>query len=978
MELVHPDDRELMHRDLENAALSREAYRREVRTLDRHGQIRWLEAHGHVAIDSRGEPYAMLGLAIDISERKTAEQELAASEQRFRTLIDAQLIGIGTWSIGGLMDTANDALLNMLGITRADFASRPLSWMDITAPGYETVDAEALRQVKMTGRCEPFEKEYVRADGTRFPVLIAISLFPTDPGKGVSYVIDLSAQKRRTEAKFRRLFESNIFGMAIVGSDGRFVEANDSFLTLVGHTREDLDRGELTRNALLSSQYREREEAALEELEQTGTCSPYEKEIVRADGERVPVLAAAAELRGERHEHIELIIDLTDQKRMQRSLREAEERFRVAASSASDLIYEWDIHSGTMRWYGDVERHLGYAEGEFPRTFDGWKNVIHPDDRKNVMEAIDRHLLTRAPFQEEYRVLKRDGSIAYWSDRAALLYDSSGDPWRWIGVSSNVTAIRIGALALAESEDRFRKLTERVRVIPWEADARNGQFTYVGPQAADILGFPIERWYEPTFWPEHIYVDDREWAVSYCVDRSKILDDYEFEYRMTTADGRVVWLHDIVNVVREDGVPRYLRGFMIDIDDRKKADEERQAALVRETHARRQAEDASRAKDEFLATVSHELRTPLTSILGWSQMLRGGAASTPEVQQRAFAAIERNARAQAQLIDDILDVARIVTGKLRLDVRPIDLEPLIQSAIDSVRPGADAKGIRISTGIERPLPLMQGDPDRLQQILWNLLSNAIKFNGAEGSVTLHISKEHEQLCIKVVDTGSGISEEFLPHVFERFRQADGTSRRSHAGLGLGLSIVRHLVQMHGGSVHAESDGVGQGSTFTVTLPLLVPEGMIAAPATPARRSVESAPFDILRVQNLSNLKILVVDDEADVRQLLTIMLERIGARVAAARSSEEAIEFLQGTPFDLLISDIGMPGEDGYGMIERIRKSGTAWAGIPAIALTAYARQEDRERALSSGFQEHLSKPVNLMALMEAIGRVAGPVATKS
>lgn len=978
MSLVHPDDRASMQQDIEDAALSRKPYRREVRTLDRAGQIRWLEAHGHVAVNRDGEPYAMLGLAIDISERKTAESDLAAVQQRFSTLIDAQLLGIGTWSADGRMETANDTLLSMLGMTRAEFEQRTLSWMDITAPGYETIDSEALRQVRTVGRCEPFEKEYVRVDGTRFPVLIAISLFPTDPGKGVSYVIDLSAQKQRTEAKFRRLFESNIFGMSIIGSDGRLVEANDSFLALAGHSRESLDRGQLTRKLLLSPQYEEREEVALEELRLQGTCSPYEKEIINARGERVPVLAAAAELQGERAEHIELIIDLTEQKRMQRSLREAEERFRVAASSASDLIYEWDISAGTMRWYGDVERHLGYDEGQFLHTFEGWQKVIHAEDRKRVVEAIDRHLLTRAPFQEEYRVVKKDGAVAYWSDRAALLYGSNGEPWRWIGVSSNVTALRIGALALAESEDRFRKLTERVRVIPWEADARTGQFTYVGPQSADILGFPIERWYEPNFWPEHIHHEDRQWAVSYCIDRSKILDDYEFEYRMLAADGRVVWLYDIVNVVREDGEPRFLRGFMIDIDDRKKADEEREAALIRERQARHEAEDASRAKDEFLATVSHELRTPLTSILGWSQMLRGGAASTPEVQQRAFAAIERNARAQAQLIDDILDVARIVTGKIRLDVRPIDLEPLIQSAIDSVRPGADAKGVRISTEIQRPLPLVQGDPDRLQQVLWNLLSNAIKFTGAEGSVSLLISKESEELCMKVIDTGSGISEAFLPHVFEPFRQADGTSRRSHAGLGLGLSIVRHLVQMHGGRVLAESAGEGHGSTFSVTIPLLLPEGKIAVPVSSPRRHLESSSFDILKVRSLDDMRILVVDDEADVRQLLTIMLERAGARVAAARSSDEAIEFLEGTPFDLLISDIGMPGEDGYGLIARIRESGAPFVDIPAIALTAYARLEDRERALMSGFNEHLSKPVDLVALLASIGRVTRRVATKS
>lgn len=978
MQLVHPDDRRGLEQDVDHAIRSRKPYRRDLRIVDPEGRTRWIEAHGHVVLDGEGQPYAMVGLAVDISERKATEEELAASEERFRTFIDAEILGIGTWASNGRMETANDTLLNMLGVSREAFERTDMSWMDITPRGYEQVDAEALRQVAQHGRCEPYEKEYVRADGTRFPVLIALSRFPNDPEKGISYAIDLSAQKRRTEAKFRRLFEANIFGMAIVHKEGRVMEANDSFLALVGRPREELERGQLTRSSFISERYQERNDAALRELEQTGTSSPYEKELVRPGGDTVPVLAAAAALEGDPSEYIELVIDLTEQKQAQRSLREAEERFRVAASSASDLIYEWEIPTGVMRWYGDVERQLGYGENEFPQTFEGWTGIIHPEDRKRVLEAVDRHLFTRAPFQEEYRVLRKDGAVAYWSDRAALLYDSNGRPWRWIGVSSNVTGLRLGALALAESEDRFRKLTERVRVIPWEADARTGQFTYVGPQAADTLGYPIEHWYTSDFWPEHIHNADRQWAVEFCIEQSKAVDDYEFEYRMIAADGRVVWLYDIVNVVRDADGPRIIRGFMIDITDRKKAEEERQQALLREQQARRHAEEASRAKDEFLATVSHELRTPLTSILGWSQMLRTGGASSAETQQRAFAAIERNALAQAQLIDDILDVARIVTGKLRLDLRPLDIEPLIQSAVESVRPGAQAKGIEIILDIQRPMSLVQGDPDRLQQVLWNLLSNAIKFTAAGGTVTLRVSRENEQLCTRVIDTGAGISDDFLPHVFEPFRQADGTSRRAHGGLGLGLSIVRHLVTMHGGKVDAQSEGEGRGSTFSFTLPLLSTEPMMTPARILPRKAAPKPSAFMIDPSSFAGLRVLVVDDEADVRQLLSIVLARGGATVETATSSADAIEHLDRSEFDLMISDIGMPGEDGYTLMSRIRASSGRYAEMPAIALTAYARAEDRERALSAGFQEHLPKPVDLFSLTEAIHRLAGRVATES
>lgn len=653
-----------------------------------------------------------------------------------------------------------------------------------------------------------------------------------------------------------------------------------------------------------------------------------------------------------------LAIDITERKTAQALLRQAEERFRLAAASASDLIYEWDIHTGAIRWYGDVIRHFGYSTGEIPATFEKWKEIIHPDDRKRVLDAIERNLLTRAPYQEEYRVVGRSGAITYWSERSALLYDANGKPWRWIGVGSNVTTLRRSAAALAESEDRFRKLAERVRVIPWEADARTGQFTYVGPQAEEVLGFAQERWLEQDFWPQHIHRQDRDTAVNFCIERSKVEDDYEFEYRMIAKDGSEVWLYDIVNVVREDGAAVTLRGFLIDITERKAAEQERQALLVREQQARHDAERASRSKDEFLATVSHELRTPLTSILGWSQMLQNGLASTPELQQRAAAAIERNARAQAQLIDDILDVARVVTGNLRVERRSIDIASLLSAAIESVRPSAESKGLAVDLHVENELPPIHGDADRMQQVLGNLLGNAVKFT-PKGRVGVTVRLKGSSIIIEVEDTGIGIAPELLPHVFDRFRQGDGTSRRLHGGLGLGLAIVHHLVAAHGGTIEAHSRGEGLGSVFTVKLPV---SSTTAEPAADRTEPKFSAPPRLL-----AGSRILIVDDEADVRQLLTLFLSRCGANVHSASSSAEAWNILEEQPIDLLLSDIGMPVEDGYSLMRRIRQSGREFARVPSIALTAYARPSDRELAFGAGFLEHQSKPVAMDLLAQTI-----------
>lgn len=653
-----------------------------------------------------------------------------------------------------------------------------------------------------------------------------------------------------------------------------------------------------------------------------------------------------------------LAIDITERKTAQTMLRQAEERFRVAAACASDLIYEWDVDTGAIRWYGDVTRHFGYSAQEAPATFSRWQEIIHPEDRKRVLSAIERNLLTRAPYHEEYRVVGRSGTITFWSERSAVLYDATGRPWRWIGVGSNVTTLRRSAAALAESEDRFRKLAERVRVIPWEADARTGQFTYVGPQAEQVLGFPVERWLENDFWPQHIHGSDRDTAVTFCIEQSKIVDDYEFEYRMIAGDGSEVWLYDIVNVVRSAGEPVTLRGFMIDITERKAAEHERQQLLVREQQARHDAENASRSKDEFLATVSHELRTPLTSILGWSQMLQNGLASTPELQQRAAAAIERNARAQAQLIDDILDVSRVVTGNLRVEKRSLEIGPLIHAAVESVRPAAQEKGLTVDVELEPDLPRIEGDPDRIQQILGNLLGNSIKFT-ARGRVLVRAAIDAGALTIRVTDTGIGIAADLLPYVFDQFRQGDGTSRRKHGGLGLGLAIVRHLVQAHGGTVTAESAGEGCGSSFIVSLPAC------SSPAV----STRVASGERLKLPNnrLAGLSILVVDDEPDVRQLLNLLLSRCGASVVMAGGAGEAWQRLEDTKIDLMLSDIAMPGEDGYSLIRSIRNSDRSFAAIPAIALTAFARPSDRSRAIEAGFQQHLPKPVAIENLAGAI-----------
>jgi signal transduction histidine kinase/ActR/RegA family two-component response regulator len=377
-------------------------------------------------------------------------------------------------------------------------------------------------------------------------------------------------------------------------------------------------------------------------------------------------------------------------------------------------------------------------------------------------------------------------------------------------------------------------------------------------------------------------------------------------------------------------------------------------------NALEQAEQASRLKDEFLATVSHELRTPLNAILGWSQLLRGGR-DNPEELHHGLETIERSAKAQAQLIEDLLDVSRIVAGKLRLDMRIVQLEPVVQAAIASARPAATAKGVQILDALDPTVGPVHGDPGRLQQIVWNLLSNAVKFTPKDGIVQVALRRRGAHAEITVTDTGIGISREFLPYVFERFRQADASTTRRYGGLGLGLGIVRHLTELHGGTVHAESAGLDQGSSFTVSFPLALAHG----PVHVDPRSVSS------NGASLKDVNVLLVEDDADARDLITrILLER-GARVSAVASVPAALAAFHTTRPDVVVSDIGMPDEDGYSLIQRIRAFPPDAGGhVPAVALTALARTEDRDRALHAGFAVHISKPVEADELTEAIARL--------
>lgn len=470
-------------------------------------------------------------------------------------------------------------------------------------------------------------------------------------------------------------------------------------------------------------------------------------------------------------------------------------------------------------------------------------------------------------------------------------------------------------------------------------------------------------------WVDFWEGDENEAAVQ-AVEAARNGSPAQFEGFCKTAKGNLkYWDVSVAPIFDVEGKPIRLISTSRDITERREAERERERLLDNEKTARRDAEIANRLRDEFLATVSHELRAPLNSILGWGRLLQKGQLDDATTE-KAIGTIVRNAESQNRLIEDLLDVSRIISGKLRLEVMTIKPINIVESALETVRPAAEAKGIKIEIKGEKDISHISGDPNRLQQVVWNLLSNAIKFTPPDGEVRLEIERAEETVEIRVRDSGVGIKEEFLPYVFDRFRQADASSIRKFGGLGLGLAIVRHITEMHGGTVHAESAGENQGSTFIVRLPLLV-QTKEDEEAMNQRAKVQTIEPDTeLR---LNGMLILVVDDEEDTRQLLVQSLTFYGATVITADSAAKAFAEIQDKNPDLMVSDIGMPEEDGYSLIRRIRAlPDKQHNSIPAVALTAFTRAQDRMRALTSGYQNHVSKPVEPDELATVIASLTG------
>ena len=582
-------------------------------------------------------------------------------------------------------------------------------------------------------------------------------------------------------------------------------------------------------------------------------------------------------------------------------------------------------------------------------------------DPRQLLERTAEIYATQPP--QSYDVLELvDGRVF---ERFSQIHYSEGSRAGRIWNFRDITARRYAENAARESDERLCFMAD---VIPQKIfTARpDGTLDYFNQQWKDYTGLPPEQM-EDWGWTKLIHPDDVQEAIRQWRHSIGTGDPFKVECRFRQANGNYRWHLTRARAKRDaSGNISMWVGSNTDIDTLKRADEERRQLLESERNARSEAERANQLKDEFLATLSHELRTPLNAILGWSQLILQGTMSAEHVR-RGLEIIERNAHAQNRLIADLLDMSSIVSGKVGLDMQLLDSGSIAEAAVESIAPTAEAKEIQLRKMIDPEAGVVYGDSNRLQQVIWNLLSNAVKFTPKHGRVDLTVGRVESHLQIMVRDTGLGIHPEFLPHVFDRFRQEDSSLTRYHGGLGLGLAIVNQLVGLHGGTVRAESEGEGKGASFIITLPLASIRGPASEDQTFSAAQVEHREMRVL----LSGIKVLVVDDEQYARGLIDEALTQCEALVFTATSAGEALELLRKQKPDVIISDIGMPEKDGYQLIREVRSLPATQGGkTPAIALTALVHSQDRTKAMLAGYQMHLSKPVEARELIAAIANL--------
>jgi PAS domain S-box-containing protein len=783
---------------------------------------------------------------------------------------------------------------------------------------------------------------------------------------------------RESEERLRITIASIGDAVLVTDEQGRITQLNPVAETLTGWQQTEAVGRPLTDVfVIVNEESRQPAPNPIERVLRDGVVAGLANHttLISKAGREIPIDDSAAPVRAEDGRLLGAVMVFRDISERRQVERERAARARVSrelatiVESSDDAIISTDLDGTITAWNRAAEQMYGYTATE--AIGQSIRLIVSDDHWSEEADMLQRIRQDEAARHYETVRRRRDGTELPISITVSPIRDDNGVVIGASKIGRDITARKqteAERAALLERERTARRETEIAvqqlhsalragRMGTWQYTIRTGQVRW-SEGLEEIHGYKPGA-FAGTFeaFRNEIHPDDRDRvleAIGTALEQGR---DHHVEYRIVRPDGGVRWVEGVGQVISgEDGTPERMLGVCVDVT-------ERVQVLAREQTAREEIERASRLKDEFLAVLSHELRTPLNAVLGYAHLLSSGALP-PERTTHALEAIQRNAHAQSRLVESLLDLSRVMAGRLELNLEQLDISRILESAVDVIRPQAEAK--RITLDVEPPPGdvSLVGDGSRLQQVFWNLLSNAVKFTQPGGRVSIRCVDEDAHLRVLVTDNGQGIAADFLPYVFDRFTQADGHQRRSTAGLGLGLALVREMVQAHGGSVAAESPGEGHGSTFTVTLPLSI-GAMTPALQKPPAASTEDA-------ESLPPIEVLIVDDEADVRELLALLLESRGAIARSVSSASEAIDAISQRRPHVLLADLRMPDEDGYSLIRRVRarEREQRERRLPAIAVTAYASPRDRDQALAAGYDGHVAKPVNPAELARVVARV--------
>jgi PAS domain S-box-containing protein len=904
------------------------------------------------------------GIWIDITDRNVAAIALHEANSQLEMALTAGSICTWRWNIPENVLMGDRNLAHLFGMDPEAVASGlPMEpFLEAIHPEDRSMVEAAINRAIETG--EHYQAEYRvydAAGAVRWVLARGWVEYDTD-GSPLTFpgaIADISDRKqmeaalRESEERSRNILESISDGFFAVDKAWRFTYINQAAEHLLNRSSDDLVGKTMWEEypGLLESEFGRIYRETMDDRRVGAMTAFYPDHDRWYEARSYPA----------RQGITVYFRNVTAQVQGEAALRQSEEQLRLATESANLGLWYWNVQEDTLEWTPQCKALFGLP-ADIEMTYDLFLNALHPDDRHRTHETVLQCLQSRIPYDIEYRTQWPDGTLRWIAAKGNCTYDAAGQPIRMMGITIDITD-RKQIEAELWQKNAILKVINDSTPTPIYVKDREGRIIFANPATLEVLGKPESQ--VIGYRDDEIYPGFGEVVVE---NDRRIMETGQLEVVEESPDGVRTFLGVKVPYRDETGAVIGLIGVASDISDRVQLERDREQVLNQAQAAREVSERANRIKDEFLSVLSHELRTPLNPILGWIRLMKAGKLDAVRTRE-AISIIERNAQLQAQLINDLLDISRILQGKLALNQEPVHLETVITAAQETVRLAAEAKAITITTAFEDSNGQVLGDAGRLQQVVWNLLTNAIKFTPDGGEITVRLARTENQAQIQVRDTGKGIASDFLPHVFERFRQADSSTTRKFGGLGLGLAIVRQLVELHGGTVDVESLGEGYGATFMVCLPLLT------ASSEPPIQDMD-VPADCSPGCSLSGYQILVVDDDLDSREFVTFALNQHGAIVTQAASASEALAVLSHTQFDVLVSDIGMPEMNGYTLMQQIRAKPAEHGGqIPALALTAYADEGSSEQALQAGFGQHLAKPIDVDQLVTSVVRLVNSTA---